>query len=380
MLIPCAGLPLPAQTVTVKVVGDTVVEVNENFQLNVTLGGVTKSAPVTITDDDVPVASIVSIVRVVEEDSGTTATQLAVSLSQTPVAAATISFATADGTAVSGSDYTAVSGQLVIPAGQTSGAISVPIVGDVTPEQAEVFLVRLSNPAGATLNLTQQQATVVIFDNETAPLPTVSLPKTSSANENDGNVAFNVTLSSPATQRTEVSWKTVDWTAKKPSDYTGANGKLVFQTGDRTKTISVNLKNDSRDEPDEALGVVLENPVAATLGQRGGFGLIADDDGPKMKIGKPKVRGKRLVATITCPETADSCKGKVVAKAGKLKLGRKRFAMAKGQKKTLRLKMSRKARKELAEHALRAKLTATASDGSGDRRATTRKVRLKRRR
>ena len=379
--------PPAGGTIDVPILNDTVDEGNEQFSVRISGALVANLMPVpidqtvvtTITDDD-PVASITPIVRVLEGDAGTSAAELTVTLASPAAQATTIGYSTNASSALAGSDFTATSGNVVIGVGQTTGTISVPIVGDTTPELAEVFFVKLGTTDNGSLSTTQNQGMVVIFDNEKSPLPFVSLPKTTSANENDGKVTFNVTLSAAATQRTEVSWKTVDWTAKKPSDYTGTSGKVVFGQGDKTKTISVNLKNDSRDEPDEALGVVLEKPVAANLGQRGGFGLIADDDGPKMKIGKPKVRGKRLVAAVTCPETADSCKGKLVAKAGKLKLGRKSFALAKGQKKTLRLKMSRKARKELAEHALRAKLKATASDGSGDRRTTTRKARLKRRR
>ena len=41
--------------------------------------------------------------------------------------------------------------------------------------------------------------------------------------------------------------------------------------------------------------------------------------------------------------------------------------------------MSKKARRKLADRALKAKLLATASDASGDKRVTKRKARLKRR-
>jgi hypothetical protein len=380
-LLPCALVPL-SQTVTVKVIGDTLDEPNENVKLEVTLGATTKSAQVTITDDDVPTASIVDVVRVAEGDSGTAATQLMVSLSQIPVADATIDYATENASAVSGADYSATSGQLVIPAGQTTGTIAVPIVGDTTPEQVEAFFVNLANPITTTLDPTKKQTTVVIFDNDLAPLPTVSLPKSVSVEEGNsgtGNILFNVTLSSNATERTEVRWKTGDWTANNGADYKNGSGKVVFQAGQKSKTISVDVKGDRRDEPDEAFTVtLLENPVAATLGRKAAFGIIEDDDGPKMRIGKPKLRGKRLVTKLGCPDTASGCKGRLVGKAGKLKLGRKKFDLAKGAEKKLKLKLSRKARKALAKKRRRAKLTATAADTSGDTRVTTRKARLRR--
>jgi hypothetical protein len=285
---------------------------------------------------------------------------------------------------------------LVCSVATTQFTFDVPIVNDSLDETDERFTVTVTGALVAEGPVSQSVATTIIDEDPTAPippippvppifdddgggaaLPTLSLPKTVEVNENDGKARFPMTLSKAATGRTEVSWRTVNWTANT-ADYERANGKVIFQAGQRTKTISVDLKNDRRDEPDEAFGVILENPVAVTLDEKGALGLIADDDGPKVTIGKAKVRGKRLVTKIGCPETASGCKGRLVGKAGKLKLGRKRFDLANGERKKLRLKMSKKARRKLAEHALRAKLKATASDTSGDTRVVTRRARLKR--
>ena len=190
---------------------------------------------------------------------------------------------------------------------------------------------------------------------------------------------LNVTLSAPATERTEVKWKTGDWNANSGSDYEKASGTVVFKTAQKAKTVSVNVKGDTRDEPDEAFTVTLQNPVAAVLGtQKAGFGIIKDDDGPKMDIGKPRVRGKRLVTKIGCPETADGCKGTVETKVGKHALRTARFDLEKGQEKKVKQKLSRKARRALAKKRRRAKVSATARDKTGDTSVTTRKVRLKR--
>lgn len=48
-------------------------------------------------------------------------------------------YATRDGTATAGTDYTATSGSLTIPAGQLSGTIDVPILGDTDVESDEAF-------------------------------------------------------------------------------------------------------------------------------------------------------------------------------------------------------------------------------------------------
>jgi len=106
--------------------------------------------------------------------------------------------------------------------------------------------------------------------------------------------------------------------------------------------------------------------------------VIEDDDGPKMKIGKPRLRGERLVAKVGCPGSADGCTGRLVARSGGLRLGRKRFDLDGGEAQKLRLKLSDAAQQALSERRRRAKLKATASDETGDKRVTTRRARLKR--
>ena len=70
-----------------------------------------------------------------------------------------VDYATADGAgswastapARAGADYTATSGTLTFAAGETSKTVSVPILDDAIDEGTEYFLLRFSNPQGATL-------------------------------------------------------------------------------------------------------------------------------------------------------------------------------------------------------------------------------------
>lgn len=89
----------------------------------------------------------ISDVQLTEGDTGTvTKAVFTVSLS-TPVAEpVTVDYATADGTATAGSDYTAVSGTLTFAPGQTVQEVRVPITGDGAVEPNESFFVNLSNP------------------------------------------------------------------------------------------------------------------------------------------------------------------------------------------------------------------------------------------
>jgi Calx-beta domain-containing protein len=71
-----------------------------------------------------------------------------------------VSYATADGTATAGSDYTATSGSLPFTPGATSQPLAVDVLGDTTVETDETFFVNLSAPTNATLGDAQGLGTI----------------------------------------------------------------------------------------------------------------------------------------------------------------------------------------------------------------------------
>ena len=75
----------------------------------------------------------------------------AVTLSRAAGAPVSVDYATKDGTAVAGSDYTATSGTLIFAAGETAKTVSVPILDDAHDEGKEKFTLTLSNASGARI-------------------------------------------------------------------------------------------------------------------------------------------------------------------------------------------------------------------------------------
>src|SRR5262249_15570514 len=85
-----------------------------------------------------------------------------------------VQYATADGTATAGKDYTAQSGTVTFAPGQTSRLILLTTNFDSTQDGNEAFSVQLSNPAGATIG--NGTADVSIVD---PVLPQISIANTS---------------------------------------------------------------------------------------------------------------------------------------------------------------------------------------------------------
>ena len=63
----------------------------------------------------------------------------------------TVQYATADGTAIAGTDYEAASGLLTFAPGQTTATIAVTVLPDTLNEPTKKFTVTLSSPQNATL-------------------------------------------------------------------------------------------------------------------------------------------------------------------------------------------------------------------------------------
>ncbi len=98
-----------------------------------------------------------------------------VSLSATSDGEVTVDYATSDGTATAGEDYTATSGTLTFQAGDTAKTISVPITDDTEDDGGETFTLTLSNASGVGLG--DAEATGTIRDTKTAAELSADFPE-----------------------------------------------------------------------------------------------------------------------------------------------------------------------------------------------------------
>ena len=90
----------------------------------------------------------------------------AVTLNRAASHEVSVDYATEDGTAAAGADYTATSGTLVFAAGETAKTVSVPLLDDAIDEGKETFKLKLSNPQGAYLRGIHSKAKGVIRNDD----------------------------------------------------------------------------------------------------------------------------------------------------------------------------------------------------------------------
>ena len=104
----------------------------------------------------------------VDENTGDPV-EFAVTLGRASGEAVTVDYATSDGTAVAGSDYTDTSGTLTFAAGETAKTVSVPVLQDAHDEGEETFTLTLSNPSGGNAWLSDATATGTIENDDPMP-------------------------------------------------------------------------------------------------------------------------------------------------------------------------------------------------------------------
>ena len=93
----------------------------------------------------------------------------AVTLNRAAAHDVSVDYATEDGTATAGADYSATSGTLTFAAGETAKTVSVPVLDDALDEGKETMRLKLSNPQGAYLRNVHSKAKGVIRNSD--PLP-----------------------------------------------------------------------------------------------------------------------------------------------------------------------------------------------------------------
>jgi len=268
-------------TITVLVNGDRLGESDELFFVN--LSNPTTNAHLGSSQafgnivDDEPYVSIGEGGTVFEGNSGTKSMTFTVSLSAAPDAPVTVTYATGDGSATAGGDYQTKTGTLTFAAGETSKTITVLVNGDRLGEYDESFYVNLTGATGARIG--NGYGSGIIQDDE----PRISISDVSRAEGKRGQTTlftFTVTLSAAYDQAVTMSYRTVNGTATSGSgDYVARTGTLTFAPGETSKTITIEVKGDSKKEANETFYLDLfGNSINSLFTKNRGIGTILNDD------------------------------------------------------------------------------------------------------
>ena len=283
------------QTIVVTINDDTIVESTENYTIGLSALSTTEivindaSGLGTILDDDAATISINDID--VNENVGTVNLQIV--LSGDVEKSFSVDFATSDGSALAGSDYNSVNGQVSFPANATNGnmqTIAITINDDNLIEATENFLVELSNiSATGDITISDNQATVNILDNDAVAGTGIAFDNTDvTVDEAAGTATFTVRLTGNVPGGFTLDYASADGSAVAPGDYTSVSGTLAFTGNDNESyDIIVPIIDDALIEATEAYVVDLSNLSTALISintPQANGGITDNDNDPSIGI------------------------------------------------------------------------------------------------
>jgi hypothetical protein len=265
------------QTITVQVRGDTDLESNESFflQLSNSVGGIIDDSQgrATIINDDGGVS--VSDVAVVEGDEDTTAAIFTLTLSGSFSEAVTVDFTVSDDTATAGVDYVDPG---VVPvsfaAGETTQTVAVTINGDTDVEPFETFQANLSNIGGATGANIDDGVGVATIQNDDAEL-TLIANDSREGDTTSRTLTFDTRLTHPVVQGVTATLTITSGTATADDDFLPRDPvTLSFTSGTTLVQTPISTIADTMAEPHETVlgqlsdvsdGVVISSQATASI-------------------------------------------------------------------------------------------------------------------
>lgn len=274
------------KSIPVSVIGDLLNEPDlENYFVNLSnpangrLGR--RRGQCTIADNEITPFMWISSVSVIEGDSGTRDAVMTVNLSDRSVDPISVNYATSNGTALAGLDYTAATGVVRIAAGNLSATIVVKVNGDAIDEgDSEKFYVNLRNVSNAILSGSRGQCTIIDDD---APMISIRNASLTEGDTGQTNMTFALTLSAVGVLDVLVDYATSNGTAQAGSDYQEARSVVRVPAGQTNVTIAIPVFGDRIDEgASENVYVHLLAATNGTILVNRAEGTIIDNDPPPL--------------------------------------------------------------------------------------------------
>ncbi len=250
---------------------------NSNFALAIAMHTLTISANV------LPRISFATTSTTSGEDSSPA---IDVMLDKPAAVQATVNIVTSGTSTATGGgvDYDLSATSVTFAVGETSKQVTMTVTNDTLDEIDENAILSLDSPTAAILSATNTTRTHVIADNDLPPTVSFAAGPTSSIAEGATMVDLTVSLSTASGKDISVAFA-VDGgsSATATADYTiGTTSPLSFPAGMTSKTIRVNVVQDTAGESNETVALTLGplDTAIVTAGADTTHTLtITDDDG-----------------------------------------------------------------------------------------------------
>ncbi len=277
-----------SKTITISVSGDTDVEADELFTVNLSNSSdgliLVSSAESTIVNDDASISIAAQDAVKVEGDSGLIALTFTVTRTGALAESETVDWSV-NGSGTNPADAADFGGALpggtlTLPAGQADTTLTVYVSGDTLAEANETFQVTLTNPStGVTIDTATADGTILTDDTNYF----ISRSDTEVVEGDPGDTSvftFEITREGDVSTASTVSWSVagIGSSAALAADFETTVGSVTFAAGETVKTVQVPIAEDINAENDETFQVTLSSSDGATFTTNTVNGTIVDDD------------------------------------------------------------------------------------------------------
>jgi regulation of enolase protein 1 (concanavalin A-like superfamily) len=284
--------------IPITIINDSIIEGNETVVVTlsnpagITLGSTTNHT-LTIIDDDLPIVTLIANDPNAAE-AGLDPGQFTVSRTG-PTNSSLVVSLTRSGTAISGTDYTAIGTTFTVLAGASNGTINVTPIQDTTSEGNETVILTIATNAAYTVG-TASNATVTIADDDRSTVNIVAnIPDASETAGHPGQ--FTVTRTVPTNVSLTVNL-TISGTAINGTDYSNVAATVSFAVGASSKTVNIFPIDDSLTEGPEQVTIAIASGSYDIGAAYYDNVTIADNDNPPVLfISSPNAQGPLIASS-----------------------------------------------------------------------------------
>jgi hypothetical protein len=164
---------------------------------------------------------------------------------------AVITVQSVNGSAKSGQDFVELNQDVVFAEGEVQKTINLVTVANTVAETDESLTIEISSTS-TTAEYDVQSVVVNIIDDDVVITPEVGTFALSASetiiSESAGSIVINVVRSNGSDGAAVVRVRTVEGSAIAGEDFTSVNQEVTFADGELEKTITIQIRDDSKDE------------------------------------------------------------------------------------------------------------------------------------
>ncbi len=217
---------------------------------------------------------------------------------------ASVRYETLPGKALSGEDFTPVSGTLTFEDGESAHTIPIAITDDFAYEQAEAFSVQLSEAEGAQLWPSDRTRFVTIQDNDLPQRGVLHFSTDAiTVSEDAGVVRLRIERShgsdGDATVSLAIAPRTGKNVAAAGSDFSLTTAAVTFLDGQTSRAFDIPISRDGKFEPAEQFVITLSPPAFPPMLELPPTVTVTILDGDQPAIEATRGRYRALVESPT---------------------------------------------------------------------------------